>query len=435
MDASDIASPPPSNAPPQPRRLASLLRDEAGEGVAPGEIFSILRRQRHIILACIVVITSISAAVVLQITPRYAAEASIILDMRKTQVVDLQAVVSGLPPDSAVVRGEIEMLQSHTMAAAVARKLNLVALPEFNPRLRPPSLFASLRETLDGAIAGVKPLLGIVAQKPEADADPAQTALLTASGILQGHMEATNDGRSYVIKIRVESQNRELAASLANAYVDTYFQAQLEAKFDAVRRANDWLNEHLATLRREVEAADQAVETFKAQHNLAQARGETMTTQQLSELNSQLILASADRAQKEASLRQLRDQLRAGDVEAAIQVLNSPLILNLRTQESELAQKEAQLATRYKPAHPAMINIKAQIQDLDRKIHQEIDKIVRAMDGEAAAARARESTLRDGLAHLEQTSAAQSEIEVRLHELQRQADFEQAALREFPQPI
>jgi succinoglycan biosynthesis transport protein ExoP len=439
LDASDIASPSPSDPPPPlpvPARsggLLTLLREEGDGSVAPGEFFSVLRRQRRIIFACIAIITAISAAVVLQLTPRYTAQSSILLDTRKTQVIDLQSVISGLPPDNAVVRSEIEVLRSPALAMAVAQKLDLVALPEFNPRLRPPSLGATLRQSADAMIENLKPLLGIAPEKPavETDPDPAKSALLTAALILRGEMDATNDGRSYVINIKVTSQDPKLAAALADAYADTYFQAQLDAKFEAVRRANDWLNDHLTRLRQDVEAADRAVQTFRAEHNLAEAKGETVTTQQLAEVNSQLILAAADRAQKEASVRQLRDQLRAGNVEAAIQVLNSPLILELRKQESELLQKQAQLATRYKPAHPAMINIKAQIQDLDQKIHLEIDKIVHALEGEAAAARARESSLRDSLTQVEKSTNAQSEVEVRLHELQRQADSSRLLYENF----
>jgi polysaccharide biosynthesis transport protein len=91
-----------------------------------------------------------------------------------------------------------------------------------------------------------------------------------------------------------------------------YLYAQLESKFDAVRRANEWLNEHLTDLRTQVEVADRAVQKFTAEHNLTQAMGETVTTQQLSELNLQIIIAAAERAQKESNRRQIQDQLRAG---------------------------------------------------------------------------------------------------------------------------
>ena len=96
----------------------------------------------------------------------------------------------------------------------------------------------------------------------------------------------------------------------------------MEAKFDAVRRANTWLNEHLTELRNQVEATDQAVQVFEVQHNLVSdgKNGATVNQQQLSELNTQLILAAADRAQKEANLKQVQDQLRSGGVDSSPQI-------------------------------------------------------------------------------------------------------------------
>ena len=105
-----------------------------------------------------------------------------------------------------------------------------------------------------------------------------------------------------------------------------------------------------------------------------------------------------------------------------MQVLASPLIQQLRKQETDLLQQDAQLATKYKPAHPAMINIKAQEHDLEQKIEDEINKIVRSMAAEVAVSRARETSLRDSLQQLEKSSSVQGDAEVRLRELERQTD-------------
>ena len=423
--------PPPSGGTTRSSKLWNLFRDNAEQAPEQVEILNVLRRRWRIILACICIITAISAAVALQITPRYTAESSVVLDTRKTQVVDLEAVVSRLPAETAVIRSEVEVLRSPTIAEKVAKKFDLTSIPEFNPRLRPASMLEPLYEGVRTLLTNLEPLLGITRVETMIDPDPAQADLLEATRLLQQQTNVVNDGRSYVLWIRVDSENPKLAASLANAYADLYLQAQLEAKFDAVRRANEWLNEQLTDLRNQVQAADRAVQTFSAEHNLTQAKGETVTTQQMSELNSQLIIAAADRAQKESSLRQIQEQLRSGGVDAAAQVLSSPLIQQLRKQETDLLQQEALLASRYKPAHPAMIDAKAQERDLQKKIQNEIDRIVQGVAGEVVAARAREAALRDGLVRLQKSSANQGATEVQLHELERQADSTRTLYENF----
>ena len=60
-----------------------------------------------------------------------------------------------------------------------------------------------------------------------------------------------------------------------------------------------------------MELADRAIQVYKAHHNLTQTKGETVSAQQLGELNTQLILAGADRAQNNSNLHQIQDQLRS----------------------------------------------------------------------------------------------------------------------------
>lgn len=356
------------------------------------------------------------------------AETAVLLNARQTQITDIQSVISGLPADYAVLRGEIEVLKSNSIAEDVVKKTNLIAVPEFNYRLQSPTLFTEIMAPVHWAVGTVKSLF--VAAVPNApELDPRQAELLSVAGALQGHLDVTNDGRSYILRIGVESEDPRLAATLANAYANAYLDAQLNAKFQAVQRANAWLNENLTDLQAKVEASDQAVQQFAAAHNLTQTSGSTLNTQQVSELNTQLVLASADLAQKEAGLQQVQTSLKTGGMSAAAQVMSSPLIQNLRIQETGLLTREADLATRYKPEHPAMINIKAQEKDLELKIQDEINRILEEMQGDVAAARAKASSLRQSLADLQ--SKQQNDAQVQLNQLQREADANRTLYENF----
>jgi capsular exopolysaccharide synthesis family protein len=248
---------------------------------------------------------------------------------------------------------------------------------------------------------------------------------------LQNRLVVLNDGRSSALKVRVESEDPGLAAILANTYASAYLDAQLDAKFAAVQRANSWLNEHLNDLKSKAEATDRAVQVFAAQNNLTQNKGgETVAAQQVSEINTQLVLASADLAQKEANLHQVQSLLKTGGTSAAAQVLSSPLIQSLREQESVLVTHAADLATRYKPEHPAMINIRAQARDLNQKIQAEIDRIVSGSQSDVVSAQAKVASLRESLNDLQETGA-QSDAQVQLHELQREAEANRALYENF----
>jgi uncharacterized protein involved in exopolysaccharide biosynthesis len=102
------------------------------EGADLPEILAILRRRWKAILGIALLLFALAAAVVLTLKPRYMAEAVLLIESRKTQVVDITAVVSGLSTDATTIKTEAELLKSPILAEQVVKKLNLTAVPEFN---------------------------------------------------------------------------------------------------------------------------------------------------------------------------------------------------------------------------------------------------------------------------------------------------------------
>jgi succinoglycan biosynthesis transport protein ExoP len=396
------------------------------------QFIGVLRRRWKVIAGCTALLTLVAVTVVFQLAPRYTAETTVMLDTRKTQVVDIQAVVSGLQSDAAVVRSEVEVLKSADLASRVVRKLNLLGDKHTNPALMPTNFWsridpaAWLREAYERLSAR---------EEPQTPKTPEELNADELEGVIVHVLDSLvviNDGRSYIIKIRYESEDPALSARIANTYADLYLAQQLETKFDATKRATTWLDEHLSKLRDKVVESDQAAQNFREQHQLTATKGATITAQQLTEINSQLILASADRAQKEANLRQIQEMLKSsGGADAAAQVLASPVIQQLKAQQTELRRKEAELSTRYKPLHPEMINIHAQINDLNKKIQEEGNNIVHSMQNDVNAARTREASLRESLQSLQKSTGTQNQDEVTLRQLERESEANRTLYENF----
>ncbi len=410
-----------------PPASAGALSWSVPGGIDLREFLNIIRRRRAVILGWTALITIVAILWAFQLTPIYRAEAVVMLDTRKTQVLDVTAVMSGLPADDAAVRSEVEVLNSPALASRVVDKLDLTTNPMINTALAAPSIWAHYNpiEMLRGYFA---PHNAEVAETP---AERQQRAHDAAVEHVMQNVTIFNDGRSYIIKIRYESPDPKLAAAIANTYAEQYLLTQLEAKLEATERATEWLNTHLTALRDTARDSDQAVQIYRAQHNLTGTKDLTVTTQQLSELNSQLIIATADSAQKEANLRQIEALVRSGGEDSAAQVLASPAILQLKTQEATLLQKQAELSTRYRPEHPEMINLQAQINDVKRKIQQEISNVVRSMSSDVASTRARVAALTASIQKLQQSAAVQDEAGVQMRELQREADANRALYENF----
>ncbi len=419
---------------PKPRALGHLRTVLTGPSAPrPSEdmidlhqLWGVIRRRANVIAGCTILGTVLAAIFIFQLTPRYTAEATVMLETRKNQMVDFTSLMAGLTGDQSVVRSEMEILKSRALADKVAEKLDIDHWPEFNPALRRPGFFDALLSPFSWVTNAIRSLTtssSAAALDSEARNRDRKAAEV---GLLMSRMEITNDGRSYLIKIHAQSTNRNAAALIANTYVDFYLLDQIEAKFDAVKRASGWLNDQLDQLRQKVRDSEHAVEVYKDQNNLTQTtKGTTLSEQQLSELNSQLILATADRAQKESSLAQIR----SGAESAA--VMNSPLVEKLRADEADLRHKKAELANRYQPSHPTMVNLQSQIDDIKRKIDEESGKTVRSLQGDVNAARAKENSLKDQLANLQKSTNQEGKLDVQLRELQREADANKLLYENF----
>ena len=111
-------------------------------------LFRTVWRRKGVIFGTAALLTGLAAAVVFQLTPRYTAKAVLMIESRQSKVVDLDAVVEGLPADRETTAGETEVLRSRGLAAQVIGRLGLSRDPEFNPALRPPSFLEAALDSI-----------------------------------------------------------------------------------------------------------------------------------------------------------------------------------------------------------------------------------------------------------------------------------------------
>ena len=207
----------------------------------------------------------------------------------------------------------------------------------------------------------------------------------------------------------------------------------LQAKYEATEKATKWLSEQLADLRQEVEDAEFAVELYRSEHGLTDVGGMDLVTEQLSRLNSELIIARAERAESEARLKQLR-QLPLQDAagaEAAIRLLDSSILQQLRTQELAAQQNISELSVEYGPKHPRMLQARAELDQIQSRIQSEAGKIEASLESDLEFARARERGLQASLAEAESATGEQNRESIQLRALQREAEASRALFETF----
>jgi exopolysaccharide transport family protein len=402
--------------------------DGPAEGLDLHRLIALFRRRLPLFLAVALVVLVGAIIVTVRATPMFTATSSLTIDTRSQNVVDAEAVLSGLPADSGVVDTEIEILQSRQLAERVVDTLNLDEDPEFNAALAEPGPIASVLGGVAGLFGAAAPDAArerLSALEEQREKDKVVDAVLK-------RLSVRRLGLTYVMNVGFTSEDPAKAARIANTFAERYLLEQLEAKFDATRQANSWLNTRLADLRTEVQQAEAAVEQYRAANNLLSASGATLTEQEISAYNQQLATVRATQAEAEARLRTARAQLAAGsNGEDVGEALGSQVVQQLRSRRAEVSGRVADLTSRYGPRHPDMLRAERELADIDGQIQAEIRRIISNLEAQVQVSRERTGSMAGSLGSARGTLAANNAAGVRLNELSRNAESVRTLYQSF----
>ena len=389
-------------------------------------LLNMLRRRAGLIAAVVATTMVLVLVVVFQMTPIYRGDTLIQLETRETNVIDIEGVLSGVSTDLHSVRTEGQVIASRHTIGRVIDEMALAKRPEFNPRIQGIGPFLYVWDLVRTLFTGES-----FRERMERLTPKGERALVIDT--VRASISAEPLNRTRVINVSAYSRSPEVAAALANSVADAYLEQQLEAKFEATERATLWLNNRLLEMRDRLDASEQAVADYRMTAGLAKAETASVTAERVTRVNSQLIEARAERAEAVARLRQVQALLDAGQGASSIaEVLNSPLIQQLRNQEAEVLRRASELSSRYGPEHPRMIDTRAEVSDIAAKIEIEVQRIVVGLRNEVQVARARENAIAANMSQLEQKLASLQGAEVKLDALEREAETNRTLYETLP---
>ncbi len=382
------------------------------------EIVRITRRRWWIIAGAVATLLLMAGVFILVVTPRYTATSTVLIDPHRSHVVDNgdQPQSSTFGTDHSVVASQVLIVESVAVLQRVVEELHLVDDPEFGPF---PSFFGRIVDFFSAVFV------------PAGD-KPRDVAKAKTIEFLQQRLKVARQGTSFVIDIDVSSESPEKAAKIANVVADSYFYALVQSKYNTNKIAASWLNQQLDDLKSRVQASDKAVEEFRSTHNLITTQGQTVNDQQLTDLNNKLIEAHVQTAEARAKYEQVQNIARThADPGTLDRALASDVIRQLRTQYADVAKNVADVSSKYGPQHPLVANANAQLRATQRLIDQEVQRILDNTRDAYQVAQSREEALKNSLSQLQSASTDLSKSQVRLRELQREADANRTLYESF----
>jgi polysaccharide export outer membrane protein len=220
--------------------------------------------------------------------------------------------------------------------------------------------------------------------------------------------------RTMLIQIRFRSRDAVLSAAVVNALIRAYGEQESEARIQATGQASEWVGGQLKDLKTRVDEDEQRLSAFQRTHGLLStpetlANGQTGENQhtvalmEIDELGGQLVAATSDRILREAEYRSASqgDPELVGATDPRLQGegnnFSTALLEQIRARRSALEQELAQFSTEHGPSFPRVVEIRGELQDLDRQKHSEDAKLVERFHSAWQTAADREQLVRKNL--------------------------------------
>lgn len=443
---------PPNGEPParssalalrQERWLSTALanREEAGadDEIDLRSIFRTLIKHKAMI-AGIALLSLLAAGIyTLRATPLYEATVMIQIDQATQKVVGFNAEVEldqGTGSDQFQLRTQIEMLKSRSLAERVIDEMGLYK--RRSPTSDFPGAGAAEKEAGNATPNATDPAAdpATVPSEPE---DPGMLALLAAN-FKQLFTPSTSDEQtlnrvatiqefqqsvkiepvrnSRLVEVKVLNNNPELAARIANQMAKAFIAVNLERKLESSVYARQFLEDQIKQTKAKLEESERQINTYAKQNAILNLGEKTSaTTQNFVDFSAALAKAEQDRIKAEAQFEEIRT-----NPQSALRVLDNKVIQTYKEQKAALEATYAKNLEIYKPGFPAMVQAKAQIDDLQSRINTEVKTVLASVKGQYDAAKKQEDLLRARVATSRQEVLTVQDRSVDMNLLQRELD-------------
>ncbi|HEX4177685.1 MAG TPA: GNVR domain-containing protein, partial [Rhizomicrobium sp.] len=192
----------------------------------------------------------------------------------------------------------------------------------------------------------------------------------------------------------------------------------------------------LHDLAQQLEIQEEAIQRYKALHNLNDAApGNSIVDQQMVGISAQVVQARSDLAEKQAIDDRINQLVASGNPADVAQIVSSPLIVQLRTQQATLVAQEGDIVSRYGPLHPKMQAMEEQRHDLDVKISQEVNRLAASAANDVMTARAHLNSLQASLGGTEGTARSQNMARIQLQAMESNATSTRTMYEAFVQRL
>eukprot|EP01137_Pigoraptor_chileana_P003993 Opistho-2@45017 len=303
--------------------------------------FFIILTARKKIIFIVAILTMLTAVIVSMLWPKnYLATTKVLLNYKGVDPVTGTTIPAQLMPGFLGTQADI--IQSKSVGIDVVKKLKLSEIP-------------SIREDFEKSV-----------KDNNVDIDQ------WLAERLLNNLSVTPSRESSVILIGYKGIEPSFAATMANAFAESYITLTLKLKMDPAIKASQYLSEQTKVLRENLQKSQEKLSQYQQDHGLTSIQeAYDVEGSKLRDLSSQYGMMQSQSIDANS-----RRNDAAKNTSDSPDVAQNPVIQNLRMNLVTAESKLAELGQRYSKNHPQYISTEAEVSKLRSQLQTEIDRTV-----------------------------------------------------------
>jgi capsular exopolysaccharide synthesis family protein len=354
--------------------------------------------------------------------PLYRAAARVQIEEERPPIQGFQDSQASYQDPEVYKNTQFSILRGRELARKVVRKLDLGRNATFvNSRRQPSGLRATLGALRARTSAALSAFLakGTTPEGPAPDESAVESALVNA---FLGGVRIEPELGSQIVAVSYIFTDAEFAALASNTLANGYVEQNLEVKQQTSRKTLAWLADQITAQERKVQDSEQALATYREQHDALSLGDVNVVANRLNYFNDQAARAKSLRVSKETLYNQIQS-LKADDPAADTfpAIAQNGNIQRIKLEMQKYEQDRRDLSQRYGDLHPDMKKLAGQIEDAKTRLQGEISKVVESVRQEYESALADERRLASAYAQAERDATELNRKSIDYSVLENQA--------------
>jgi len=339
-------------------------------------LFSIIVRHKKTILFSVVLAATIAFLYTSTLIPVYRATVSIKIDKEADKLAQYDEVFKEKEVDRNFHSTQHDLLQSRALARRVIDKLELEESLRKGSEMKPfySDYLAEVKKFFSQKI--VQPIVGDTSVLGGGIGNEAREEWKAKMGDrpielnFLAKLSLSPSKKSNILEINYDSHDPQLAAASVNTLAEEFIQMNLQGGAEASSFAKAYLKKQLAIAKGSLQESEAELVRYAKEKNIiSTGEGKSIVISALEALNEAYTEAQKDLITAESEYEQ------RNKVSGSLRTMDNPVIQRLKERLSELEAKYQEQLQLYKPAFPAMIQLKKEISVLTQQLKAESKSI------------------------------------------------------------